>query len=238
MMLKLGNLRTGHILSEEGFTLIETMVVVVLLGITSAMFATVFGTTVTRSSEVSDQNVLQTEVRASLNNVVEDLRSATRGDSTTPILDNTNSSITFYSPDRIAPNNLRKVKYWWDGTALKRQMTMVTSYDPNGAPIDPGDTGPVATIVPSVAAPPIPNQGDAPNSGWQSGQVFKYCGQNPNDMAPLEESEAPDPITWTCTAPTNKANIKTIIVRATVSANPRSSRYTYGAVATLRWNAS
>jgi len=228
--------------SEEGFTLIEMMLVVALLGITSAMFATTFSITVNRSSEVSDQNILQTEVRGSLNTLVEDLRSATREDSTTPIIDKTNSSVTFYSPGRTTLNGLRRVVYWWDGAALKRRVTLVTSYvtsyDGNDSPVDPGDTGPVETIVPEVAAPVIPAQGDAPNSGWAAGQIFKYCGQNPNDMAPLEESEAPDPITWTCTAPTNLANIKTIIVRVTVSANPRSKRYTYGAAATMRWNAS
>jgi len=212
--------------------------VVALIGITSGMFAVTFGTVVTRSSQVSDQNILQTEVRGSLNQLVSDLRDATTGNATPPIIAFLNNQVTFYSPDRLASGNLRKVDYWLDGTVLKRRVTTVTSYDTQGNPINPGDTGPVETIVAEVKAPVIAAQSGAPQSGWVAGQIFKYCAQNPLDLKPLDESASPDPITWTCTNPGTVANIKTIVVRAAVSATPRSTVYTYGAVATLRWNAS
>jgi prepilin-type N-terminal cleavage/methylation domain-containing protein len=238
--------------NENGFTLIELSLVVALIGITSGMFAVTYGTMVTRSSEVSAQNILQTEVRGSLNQLVSDLRTATTGNATPPIITFENNRITFYSPDRMQTSSLRKVEYWLDGTpsalaagclvsggcTLRRRITRVTSYDTQGNPVNPGDTGPVETIVATVRAPAIAAQPEAPQSGWAAGQIFKYCAQNPLDLRPLEESASPDPITWTCTNPGTLANIKTIVVRAAISATPRSKTYTFGAVATLRWNAS
>jgi prepilin-type N-terminal cleavage/methylation domain-containing protein len=222
----------------DGFTLIELLIVVVLIGITSAMFAVTFGATITRSSEVSSQNILQTEVRASLNSLVEDLRDASYGDSTFPITAYSNASISFYSPDRLAPNKLRKVRYFLDSDGkLKRQITLSTNS--NGPPWTwPGSDSSPQTIVASIKAPAIPAQPGSPTSAWAAGQVFKYCAQNPLDLRPLADSDAPDPITWECTVPGTVTNIKTIVMRVAVSAVSTSKLYTYGAVATLRWNAS
>jgi type II secretory pathway pseudopilin PulG len=222
---------------ESGFTVIELALVITLLGITSAMFSVVYGTTIKRSSDISKQSILQTEMRAALNGMVEDLRSSTTGDSVThPIIAATNNSITFYSPDRLAPNKMRRVKYWLAGAEIKRQVTMSTN---SAGPPWTGiatDTGPIRTVVSSIYAPEIPAQPDAPQSGWASGQIFKYCAENPIDLKPLEASEDPDPITWSCTSPgADLTNIKTIVIRAAFSATLTSTRYTYGAVSTLRW---
>ncbi len=216
--------------------MLELMLVTALIGITSAMFATTFGAVVNRSNEVSDQNILQTEVRAALNTVVEDLRSSSYGDATPPIISGTNSSVSFFSPDRLAPNKLRRVKYFLQGSLLKRQVTMSTNS--NGPPWSglETDSGPIQTVIAEVQAPAIAAQPGYPNSGWAAGQVFKYCAQNPRDMQPLEESSAPDPITWTCTPPGSLDNIKSIVVRAAISATAKSHRYNFGSVATLRWN--
>jgi prepilin-type N-terminal cleavage/methylation domain-containing protein len=236
--------------SERGFTLIELLVVVVLIGITSAMFAVTFGTVVNRSSAVSDQSILQTEVRASLNSAVEDIRSATLGDSTFPITaPYTNSSITFYSPDRLSPDKMRKIRYFLQGSncsvsecSLMRQITYSTNSMPICSPTCawtwPGTDPAAQVVVKSIRAPVVAPQAGAPQSGWEAGQIFKYCAQNPLDLRPLEESTYPDPITWTCTSPGTVSNIKTIVIRAAISATPISTKYNYGAVATLRWNAS
>jgi prepilin-type N-terminal cleavage/methylation domain-containing protein len=230
---------------QSGFTLIEMVIVVALLGILSAAFSVALEASVTRSSAVSDQNVLQTEVRAWLNTMVEDFRSATKGDDSnavppwtgSPIIVATNSKITFYSPDRLAPDKMRRISYWLDGSTLKRQVAMSTNSDgPPWTGIDDAhDTGTIESVVTNVQAPPIAAQPGAPNSAWASGQIFKYCGQNPSDMEALAESTAPDPITWTCT-PVSADQARTIVVRLAVTPSPRSSTYTYGAVATLRWN--
>lgn len=226
-----------HIIRDErGFTLIELLVVVSLLGITTAMFATVYGTTVNRSSEVQAQNIAQTEVRAALNQLVSDLRGATTGTSTAPIVSYGPSSITFYSPDRLAAASLRKISYSLaSNNLLRRQVTMVTSYDSDGDPIDPGNTGPIETVA-TVRAPLTGTPGDG---GWSQGEIFQYCVQSPPNMT-IDPSNATSPelITWSCQTPTSAAMIKTIVIRAVVRGSSRSTQYNYGAVATLRWNAS
>lgn len=231
------------IFDARGFTLIELLVVVVLVGITSAMFATVYGTTVDRSSEVQAQNIAQTEVRAALNGLVSDLRNATTGSTAAPILPGyTTNSIAFYTPDRRPSSNpsiavnLLKVRYWLTtDNRLQRQATPVIAYDSNENPIDPGDTGPVQFIA-TVKAPAT---GTVGAGGWAQGAIFQYCRQSPPNMTiDPTNTTSPELITWKCETPASAALVKTIVIRAVVSANGRSSQYNYGAVATLRWNVS
>lgn len=234
--------RTARIVFDAGgFTLIELLIVVVLLGITSAMFATVYGTTVDRSSEVQAQNIAQTEVRAALNRLVSDLRNATTGSKIAPVTSYSANSITFYSPDRrpsstpSAQINLLKIKYWLTtGNILKRQATPVTAYSTtDGSPIDPGDTGPIQ-VVATVKAPAT---GVVSEGGWAAGAIFKYCVQSPPDMVIDPHNEtSPELITWSCQTPASAAQVKTVVIRAVVSPNSQSTQYNYGAVATLRWN--
>jgi prepilin-type N-terminal cleavage/methylation domain-containing protein len=222
----------------DGFTLIEMVVVVALLGIVTAAFATTMSTTVTRSSEVQAQDIAQTEVRNSLNQIVDDLRTATTGGSATlaPVITDDPSSIVFYAPDRQSPTSILKVHYWLNANGLLlRQATKVTSWDSNGNPIDPGDTGTVQTIARIQA----PATGNVSMGGWAAGQIFKYCVQSPPNMAiDPNNSTSPELITWSCQAPTTPQQVKTVVVRAVVVPNTKVEQFNYGAVATIRWNGS
>jgi prepilin-type N-terminal cleavage/methylation domain-containing protein len=226
---------------EHGFTLIELVVVIGLLGITMAMFATTYSTTVDRSSELQAQNISQTEVRAALNQLVSDLRDATTGTTTTPIINYGPSSISFYAPDRLAPSsatgaiNLLKITYSIDSNNyLLRQVTPVTSYKSDGTPVDPGSTG----TIQKIAKVMTPATGNTSQGGWAAGQIFKYCQQSPPNMEiDPSNSTSPELITWECQTPGDKTTIKSIVVRA-VYASLNGEKFNYGAVATLRWNAS
>jgi prepilin-type N-terminal cleavage/methylation domain len=232
---------------ERGFTLIEILIVMILLGVITAMFSATYATTVTRSSHVQAQNIAQTEMRAALNRLVSDLRDATTGGTTAPIYSAGSNSISFYSPDELTPNSttgqitLRLITYSISGTnVLQRQVTKVTTYDSNGAPVYPGNTGTIQNLGTVLT----PLTGNPANGGWSQGQLFKYCQQSPPNMTiDLSNSTSPELITWKCQTPdittlSGRADIKTIVVRAVVSPYSNSERFTYGAVATLRWDAS
>jgi prepilin-type N-terminal cleavage/methylation domain-containing protein len=221
---------------QRGFTLVELLVVISMLAITMAMFSVTYSTTVDRSSQVQAQNIAQTEVRASLNQMVSDLRDATTGGTMAPIISYGDSSISFYSPDRMNPTNLRKITYsLTSNNILQRQSTPVTSYDGNGNPIDPGNTGTVQNVATVLA----PATGDPTQGGWKSGQIFKYCVQSPPNMTiDPNNATSPELITWSCQTPASASEIKTVVMRAVVSPVSRAEKFNYGAVATLRWNAS
>jgi len=226
---------------EGGFTLIEMLVVVVLVGITSTMFEATFSTVVNRTDQVQAQNILQTEVRASLNQFVSDLRNATYGDMTAPVVNFGANYITFYSPDHQTPVHMRKIRYWIDGTTLKRQM--VTSTNTDGPPWTQNGTD-LQNITLPTGVNPVQSLFDSIKN---PSTVFKYCIQSPPDMTvdPTNSTSA-ELITWNCTDPNNttitacQANprscIKSVVVRAVVTTIASKTQYNYGTVATVRWN--
>ena len=209
---------------EGGFTLIELLVVMVMIGFTMAAFEAVYGTVVNRSSQVESQNILLTEVRPSLNQLVSDLRDATYGDNTVPIVAYSANSITFYSPDRQSPPHMRRIRYFVNGLVLQRQVTISTNT--NGPPWTGigSDTGPIETLFGTIRNPT---------------SIFKYCVQSPPDMTiDPNNATSPDLITWSCQTPTGADQIKTVVIRTVVSTLSSSQQYNYGAVATLRWSSS
>jgi prepilin-type N-terminal cleavage/methylation domain-containing protein len=228
---------------EGGFTLIELLVVVVLVGITSAMFETTLGTVINRSDEVQGQNILQTEVRAYLNQFVSDLRSATYGDTTAPVVNFGANYITFYSPDHLVPAHMRKIRYWVNGTTLQRQV--ITSTNTNGPPWTRSGTDLQNITLPTGSDPVLGLFSSIRNPS----AFFQYCIQSPPDMTvAATNSTSAELITWNCTDPNDALNtqcpanprscIKSVVVKAIVSTLTSRTKFNYGTVATIRWNAS
>ena len=213
---------------ESGFTLIEMMVAMVLLGILTAAFADTFSASVNRSSQVQSQNIAMTEVSAALNQFVADFRAASYGDgTTTPIITYSANSLSFYSPDRILPYyHMRRITYSVQGASLIRQVTTSTNTSQTGPPWSgvSSDAGPTSTLFSGLTNPTT---------------IFQYCGQNTAEMALAPGNPtSPQPITWQCNAPSTTDLVNTVVVNVAIEGNPTTVTYNYGAVATLRSSAN
>ena len=89
----------------SGFTLIEMLVTMFIVGIVFAAFGLVISTTVRHASLITNESVTQHQVRTALGQLTEDLREATvSSDSdTSPFVTTagvmSSTSLTFYAPD-------------------------------------------------------------------------------------------------------------------------------------------
>ena len=119
----------GRLRSESGFTLIEMMVSMMVLGFFFASFATVIGSSIVHGTEIQEQAVLQTEVRAAVDTLVADVRQASvAGDtSLARISTATSTQLTFLSPDRSQPMRLRRIAYQVTGGQLQRAIARSTN---------------------------------------------------------------------------------------------------------------
>ena len=224
-MSKYSSFRTRLIAvkNEGGFTLIEMLVVMVMLGITIPMCATTIEAATHQTARVQNQNITMTEVRAGLNLFVSDFQTASYGDTTTtPIVSYSANSITFFSPDRMSPYHMRRVTYSVQGTSLTRRVTTSTNTSTTGPPWSgiSSDTGPIATLF----------------SGLSSTSIFQYCGQNTSPMQiGATNSSSTDLITWQCSVTgLTQATVNTVVVQVGIASSAKTAPYHYGTVATLR----
>ncbi len=134
---------------EGGFTLSEMLVVLAILGILVAAFTALLSATITHSTEIQEQDVTQTEVRAAVDRLAADLRQAYSGDSATaPVESATGTTIQFLSPDRVQPFHLRRIAYRLSGGVLERAIA--TSTDTDGYPWVFPALGPYGQVLGSI----------------------------------------------------------------------------------------
>ena len=112
---------------DDGFTLSEMLVVMVILSIVIVAFVELLSLTITRSGRTQEQATLQTEVRAGLDAMTSELRQAMCNDQTSPMTTATASQITFYTPDRQTPYHLRQVSYQQSGQLFQRAFVTSTN---------------------------------------------------------------------------------------------------------------
>ena len=141
--------------SEGGFTLIEMLVSISVLGIFFATFSTVIASSITHSTQIQEQAVLQTEARAAVDSLVADLRQSTRaGDpSIARISSATATQLTFTSPDRAPTMHLRRISYQVTGGQLQRKIDTSTNTTAPWTIPALGAWGTVARGVGSSATP-------------------------------------------------------------------------------------
>lgn len=141
--------------AADGFTLIEMVVSIAVLGIFFAAFSTVVGSSIIHGSEIQEQAVLQTEVRAAVDRLAADLRQSTNAGDTSlaRISTATGTQLTFISPDRAQPMHVRRIAYQVTGGQLQRALATSTS---TAAPWTIPALGGWSTLFRSVVTTGIP----------------------------------------------------------------------------------
>jgi prepilin-type N-terminal cleavage/methylation domain-containing protein len=117
---------------EDGLTLSELLVVLAIMGIILAALAGVLSMSITQSSQIQEQSILQTEVRATLDTMAREIRQAYTGDTSYPIETATTTALQFRSPDKAVPAHNRRIAYRLSGGQIDRAQTAST--DTDGAP--------------------------------------------------------------------------------------------------------
>lgn len=121
----------GRARAQRGLALIELLLVMVFLSVAFAVFATVFSTTITQNSQVSDESLLQTELRFAVDRMAQELRQGFVDDATSPIVSMSPTSITVYSPDKSQPTFfMRRISYQVVNHQLQRQFATATTAGP------------------------------------------------------------------------------------------------------------
>jgi prepilin-type N-terminal cleavage/methylation domain-containing protein len=125
--------RARSLRRDSGFTLIEMLTAMVVLGFMFAAVSVVLSSMVRHSDEVEDRSVLQADVRFTIDRLSIDLRQAYSGvDGVSPIESISPTGLTFLSPDRATPFHLRRISYRLNSGKIERAMA--TSTDTDGAP--------------------------------------------------------------------------------------------------------
>ena len=119
---------------DDGFTLIELIEAMALLSVLVASAAIVLTSIVRQGSEIQEQSVLQTEVRAAVDRIAQDLRQAYTGTGTSAIETAADNDLQFLSPDRAEPFHVRRIAYRVSAGRLERAIA--TSTDTDGPPWD------------------------------------------------------------------------------------------------------
>jgi prepilin-type N-terminal cleavage/methylation domain-containing protein len=115
--------------AETGFTVPELLICMAILGIVLTGFSQMLMSTSKTSNRVTEQALLQNEVRVAVDRLTTDLRSATNANGTTPIESLSPTSLQFLSPDTGTPFHLRRIAYRFANGQLDRSITYSTDTD-------------------------------------------------------------------------------------------------------------
>ena len=201
---------------DHGFTLIEMVAAMAVLGILLAALAAGMSLTVTQSSQIQDETTLETEARAVMDEMVRELRQAYTGDTTSPILTATPTTIEFLSPDAATPFHNRRIAYRLTGGHIDRALTTSTN---TGSPPWTGFAWSSFAGIPAAAWwTRIPQV--------TSTTLFTYYGTSL------------DPVTQRpvlLTAPVDPTQIGQIDITVTLATKTGGHVFTYRTSASLRW---
>jgi prepilin-type N-terminal cleavage/methylation domain-containing protein len=115
--------------AEGGYTVPELLVCMAILGIVLTGFSQVLMSTSKTSNRVTEQALLQNEVRVVVDRLTTDLRSATNANGTSPVESLSSTTLQFVSPDTGTPFHLRRIAYRLVSGQLDRSQTYSTDTD-------------------------------------------------------------------------------------------------------------
>jgi prepilin-type N-terminal cleavage/methylation domain-containing protein len=142
---------SGRLRGESGMTLVEVLVAIVVMGIVMPGVIVGITSAVRSSTDTQNRSILQTEARAALDQMVEDMRQSYANGSTAAFTLMTSSQVTFTSPDRLTPFHLRLVSYRIQNGELDRSVA--TSTNTGGPPwTGIGSLGSWVKVLGSVAS--------------------------------------------------------------------------------------
>jgi len=120
-----------------------------ILGIVLTGFSQMLMSTSKTSNRLTEQALLQNEVRVTVDRLTTDLRSATNANGTTPIENLSPTTLQFLSPDTGTPFHLRRIAYRLANGQIDRSITYST--DTDGWPwVWPATPGPYVRQLDSI----------------------------------------------------------------------------------------
>jgi len=120
---------TRRLRDDRGFTLVETIVTMAIMGIVLSVFGQMLLTSSKTSSRVEEQATLQNEVRVAVDRLTMDFRQATNANGTSPVESLSGTTLTFLTPDRLTPFHLRRISYQLVNGQLQRSVQSSTDTD-------------------------------------------------------------------------------------------------------------
>jgi prepilin-type N-terminal cleavage/methylation domain-containing protein len=139
---------------DGGFTLVETLVTMAIMGIVMTVFVQLLVTSSTTSNRVEEQATLQNEVRVVVDRLTMDLRQATNAGGTSAVEAVSSTSVTFDSPDRLTPFHLQRISYRLADGQIERSSLVSTDND--GWPwVWPATPATFFPLIGSVTSPGI-----------------------------------------------------------------------------------
>jgi prepilin-type N-terminal cleavage/methylation domain-containing protein len=134
---------------ERGFTMIELLVAMAIMGALLGAFGQMLVTTSKSSARTQEQATLQDLARTAITGLTRDVREATNTLGTSPVESLSGTTLTFDAPDESTPFHLRRVSYQLVGGVLDRSVT--TSLNTGNAPWQwPGTPGPWTATLDSI----------------------------------------------------------------------------------------
>jgi len=135
-------LKTQHSLSEKGFTFIEAIVVISVFTIAMIALTTSVRYFYRANAYNIEQSFAVNSARKGIEYMVRDIREATYSDEGAyPIISVDGNSMYFYS-DVDRDNNIERIRYFLDGTSLKKGVT-----ESSGDPLAYDDADEVVGIM-------------------------------------------------------------------------------------------